>query len=100
MSDAKVTFQDIDRNDAAPGAEVFVWFKCPKRPDLACGPLLIAGRTNLKRDAQNQNGGTAQWDWDGNRAAPTLKPSIDCKGCWHGHIRNGRCVSGAGQDEP
>jgi hypothetical protein len=27
------------------------------------------------------------WQWDGNREAPTLSPSIDCQICgWHGFI--------------
>jgi len=43
------------------------------------------------------------WNWNGNRAAPTFKPSINCLahnpkdpkekygGCgWHGHITNGK----------
>jgi hypothetical protein len=34
-----------------------------------------------------------------NRDAPTFSPSIDCKGCWHGYIRNGRCVDTSGNDE-
>jgi hypothetical protein len=45
--------------------------------------------------------GHAPWSWDGNRDAPTLTPSIDCKGTffdgtkdvpcgWHGFIRGGK----------
>lgn len=30
------------------------------------------------------------WLWDGNREAPTLSPSIDIVGEWHGFIRNGK----------
>ena len=67
-----------------------------------CANLLIAGATNIKRDPMGQNGGRAQWDWDGNREAPTFSPSINCEAhCgWHGYIRNGKCVSTSGQDEP
>src|ERR1700721_4305172 len=70
--------------------------------DVSCASLLIAGATDIKRDGQGLNGGRPQWDWDGNREAPTFTPSINCEGnCgWHGYIRNGRCVSAAGQDEP
>ena len=100
MADAKVTFQDKDRNEAAPGAEFSIWFKCPKRKDLDCGGLLILGRTNIKHDPQNQNGGNAHWNWDGNRDRPTLTPSVNCGRCWHGYIRNGRTVDCVGQDEP
>ena len=37
------------------------------------------------------------WQWDGNREAPTLTPSIACgmpKGCdWHGYMTAGRLVA-------
>ena len=29
------------------------------------------------------------WDWDGNRDAPTLSPSVHHVGHWHGWLRNG-----------
>lgn len=29
------------------------------------------------------------WEWDGNRAAPTLSPSVHHVGHWHGWLRNG-----------
>jgi hypothetical protein len=29
------------------------------------------------------------WLWDGNREAPTISPSINIVGQWHGFIRNG-----------
>ena len=67
-----------------------------------CASLLIAGSTDIKRDGQGQNGGRPQWDWDGNREAPTFSPSINCEAnCgWHGFLRTGRCVSTSGADEP
>jgi len=92
MSDAKVQFQTEELEDAPPGKEALFSFCCPKT-GRRCGDLFIAGRTTHKRDGQNQNGGIAQWDWDGNREAPTFSPSINCKGCWHGFIRNGQCVN-------
>lgn len=68
-----------------------------------CANLLLAESQHtqthgIKRDGQNQNGGRAQWDWDGNREAPTFTPSINCeKYCgWHGYIRAGRCVESNG----
>lgn len=30
------------------------------------------------------------WQWDGNREAPTLTPSINVVGRWHGFLRNGK----------
>jgi hypothetical protein len=37
----------------------------------------------------------ASWEWDGNREAPTITPSVNCeKVCgWHGWIRNGQFES-------
>jgi len=29
------------------------------------------------------------WHWDGNETAPTLQPSIDWRGHWHGFLTNG-----------
>lgn len=64
-------------------------FQCARNPGRWHNELLIAGRTGLKRDGQNQNGGIAQWDWDGNLKTPTFKPSIRCGGCCHGYITAG-----------
>lgn len=104
MSDAKVKFfkDDEDWSVAEPGKEQMFEFTCPhpKGNGRKCGFLIIAGKTEMKRDPQNGNGGVAQWDWDGNRETPTFSPSIDCKGCWHGYIRKGRCVTAQGKDEP
>lgn len=100
MSAANVKFFASDRRtEAAPGCEVLIDFNCPLY-DRRCGKLLIAGKTSIPRDGQNQNGGTAQWDWDGNREAPTFSPSVNCTGCWHGYIEKGRCVSVQKVDEP
>ena len=30
------------------------------------------------------------WQWDGNREAPTLTPSINWVGVWHGYMRSGK----------
>lgn len=99
MSDAKVKFYDEGYEQAEPNVAARFGFRCPKR-GTECMGLLIAGRTPLKRDGQGQNGGVPMWDFDGNAAAPTFSPSINCGGCWHGHIRNGRCVGTNDVDEP
>lgn len=99
MSDAKVEFETLGFDPAAPGQEERFSFICPKRGHQ-CAGLIIAGKTDLKRDPQGKNGGSAQWDWDGNREAPTFSPSINCGGCWHGYIRAGRCVDTSNVDEP
>ena len=75
----------------------------PGLEPVTCGMLLIANSGHgVKRDGQGQNGGRPQWDWDGNRDAPTFSPSVNCeKHCgWHGYIRAGRCVDTSGKDEP
>ncbi len=38
------------------------------------------------------NGGHS-WQWDGNVQKPTLQPSVNSIGNWHGWIRDGRMVS-------
>lgn len=102
MSDAKVKFYDDVSADAVPAATATTFsFQCPTHRNRRCGELHIAGRNpNLKRDPQGQNGGIAMWDFDGNETAPTFTPSVNCKGCWHGHITNGRCVDVHHKDEP
>jgi hypothetical protein len=100
MSDAKVTFSSLDELEAPLGHEQTFSFACPKHRGRRCASLVIAGRTTFKRDPQGQNGGIAQWGWDGSREAPTFTPSINCGSCWHGFIENGRCVTCAKTDEP
>lgn len=102
MSDAKVSFYSLDSSDVVAGGEQIFGFACPRGRNHKgrCSGLIIAGRTDIKRDPNGKNGGEAQWDWDGNREAPTFTPSINCGGCWHGYIRAGRCVDTRGKDEP
>ena len=38
-------------------------------------------------------GGDRVWGWDGNEEKPTLDPSINYVGHWHGWLRAGRLVS-------
>jgi len=99
MSAADVKFYDNDMEEALAETASLFGFTCPHGRGH-CQGLIIAGRTGLKRDPQGQNGGHAMWDFDGNAAAPTFTPSINCGKCWHGHIRAGRCVSTQGVDEP
>lgn len=100
MSDARVQFHRYygAGGPASVGQEQCFSFRCPK--DNLCGRMIIAGKTDVPRNGKNEDGGTAQWDWDGNRDAPTFKPSIDCSGCWHGFIEKGRCVDVSKNDEP
>lgn len=115
MSVANVEFLTIEGTPCGDRKPARFRFRCvnrnrnrhPKLDPVTCAMLLIAegphsSAHGVIRDGQNQNGGRAQWDWDGNRDAPTFHPSINCENhCgWHGYIRNGRCVDGQGNDEP
>src|ERR1700755_2440358 len=40
--------------------------------------------------AQTPNDQKPAWEWDGNKEAPTLSPSINVIGRWHGYLRNGK----------
>lgn len=113
MSEAKVEFLTIAGEPCPPDQSPCRFtFRCvgvnrtrdQRLPYVRCASLLIAGTTNIPRDGQNANGGRAQWDWDGNREAPTFTPSINCASrtdcMWHGYIRAGRCVDTSGNDEP
>ncbi len=33
------------------------------------------------------------WEWDGNKEAPTLQPSLHWIGVWHGWMRAGEIIS-------
>ena len=92
MSNAGVTFETLNYDPAALGQEERFGFNCPKHKGQSCEGLLIRGKGN---DVPGKT-----WEWDGNRDAPTFQPSINCEGCWHGYIRNGRCVDGNGNEEP
>lgn len=115
MSAANVQFLDIDGNPVKEGEKPARFtFRCvrwntktTKDDEIHCGMLLLhegphTARHGIKHDGQNQNGGQAQWGWDGNRENPTFTPSVNCeKACgWHGYVRNGRCVETNGQDSP
>jgi hypothetical protein len=90
MSNAKVEFETLDYDPAQPGQERRFGFRCPN--GNWCAGLLIRQGVN--------GGGPPSWAWDGNRESPTFSPSINCKGCWHGYIGAGRCVTVNGEDEP
>jgi len=100
MTAANIEYHDAAGNPTTPEKATQVWFRCPRRAG-PCGPLLLAGRNpGIKRDPQNKNGGRAQWDISGAVGRETLTPSVNCGRCWHGYIRNGRCVTTGNIDEP
>ncbi|MFG1340944.1 DUF6527 family protein [Xanthobacter autotrophicus] len=57
-------------------------YACP------CGCRTV-GRLRFRPDVS----GNPSWEWDGNRDAPTLNPSVNHVGHWHGWLRNGEWVS-------
>lgn len=59
------------------------WFNCPRKPGHECMVLLKPWPISAPT-----------WTWDGNEAAPTLSPSINCSECgWHGFIQNGQMTN-------
>lgn len=62
------------------------WFSCMLPGETACcipiRPVVTPG----------VNGGHS-WAWDGNEDKPTLTPSINAQGSWHGYVTAGRMVS-------
>jgi hypothetical protein len=114
MSEALVKFLTLEGDPCPPDQKPARFtFRCvgynrgkdQRLPPTKCANLLLADGPHtthhgIKRDGQGQNGGRPQWDWDGNRDAPTMHPSINCGGhCgWHGYIRKGRCEEPDGQE--
>lgn len=68
---------------AEPSGQRRFWFVCPGH----CKSLTaIALRPVV--DGSNQS-----WELSGDLDAPTLQPSINHIGCWHGWLTNGEFVS-------
>lgn len=109
---AKVSFQGLDYRDLSPEAMASAkpcrfGFECPRGRGRCEGLLLVGadlgdGLVTHRVAGQNK---PAMWDWDGNIAAPTFSPSINCRshtddghtaaGCgWHGFIKAGK-IEGA-----
>lgn len=62
-----------------PSGQRRSWFVCPG----SCkGLSAIALRPVVDGSAQS-------WEFDGNLEAPTLSPSINHVGCWHGYLTRG-----------
>ena len=57
------------------GAPEFIFVCCP-----GCGSVFPLPLRPGAKDS---------WAWDGNRDAPTLTPSINHVGCWHGFLSEG-----------
>lgn len=57
------------------------WFKCPG-PCKNVAPLAL-------RPVQPSTGTRPSWELSGTPDAPTLQPSINHVGCWHGWLTDG-----------
>jgi hypothetical protein len=59
------------------------WYGFPREqaPEMNRGDLV---RIPIKLGVESN------WQWDGNREAPTLSPSVNVVGRWHGYLRAGK----------
>ncbi len=94
---AALLFDESDEADAAilavergqfevitePRGQRRFWFVCPG-PCKSIAPVAL--RPVVDGSAQS-------WEWDGNLEAPTLTPSINHVGCWHGWLTGGEFKS-------
>jgi hypothetical protein len=82
----KFEFLDGTLDDCPPDVQpTFFGFECPKRADgYMCGDFVLRGNPEGYKPANRT------WEWNGDRAAPTFSPSINCGGCAHGFIENGK----------
>lgn len=62
-----------------PSGQRRFWFVCPGH---CKGLTAIALRPVV-------DGSVQSWEFDGNMDAPTLRPSINHTGCWHGWLTSG-----------
>lgn len=90
---AALLFDDSDAADAAilaaqrgefevvtePSGQRRFWFVCPG-PCKSIAPIALRPVVD---------GSQQSWEWDGNLDAPTLTPSINHVGCWHGWLTSG-----------
>lgn len=66
-----------------PSGQKRFWFVCPG-PCKSVAPIAL--RPVVDGSAQS-------WEFDGNLEEPTLQPSINHLGCWHGWLKAGEFTS-------
>ena len=66
--------------------EVNLWFRYPDPNGEERGEPVRINIRPTEKEPQC-------WQWDGNREAPTLTPSINVIGRWHGWLRAGKLVT-------
>lgn len=85
-----IRVEDTDAADTPPGA--FEFYSSGDR-EMA-GMIYVCPCGCGRRGALDfRPHPSPSWEWDGNRDAPTLSPSVDHVGHWHGWLRNGEWVS-------
>lgn len=67
-------------NVSDPDGKLSFWYCCP------CGCTGV-GPLNVGNGFRPPS--TPSWQWDGSLDAPTLHPSVNHVGHWHGWLRNG-----------
>jgi hypothetical protein len=67
------------KTDEKTGQRWF-WFRCPGE----CGQVSPIALRPVVAKGIDQS-----WEFDGNEGTPTLNPSINHVGCWHGWLRAG-----------
>lgn len=104
MTDAHVSFQGLDYRESSAGAKPCRFgFECPRGRGRCEGLLIVGADLGGGKVAQRGAKGPHMWDWNGDFAAPTFTPSINCRthtdagrpaaGCgWHGWITAGKIV--------
>jgi hypothetical protein len=74
--------------DDGQGNPLWMLFPCQR-------PLYEDAQCQIALRPSQKNAVGASWQWDGNRDAPTITPSVNCeKLCgWHGFITKGHFTS-------
>lgn len=89
----RVTSQKNDDGELEPGDFYFEADDTGQRWFCFCYPNGVGARIPIRPllNAGTNNGHS--WQWDGNEDTPTLTPSINAEGMWHGYVTAGRMVS-------
>lgn len=79
---AKFMFMRWWQPDGGERRPKWMSFPCPGKQTPSGGRCMVP-------IFPQKNGNGASWQWNGDQEKPTLTPSINCYGCWHGFITNG-----------
>ena len=84
-----VSYEVADSYDMPPGG---FCFRNNKEGQLVMWLCFPNGSTSVIK-IRPYEGSDPSWEWDGNEDKPTLSPSVNAVGCWHGWVKSGRLVS-------